>query len=253
VRSAPAGWPGGCRSPARRSPSIWSCSSGPGWSAGASRAGKFSTRSKPTASTRPPGPWPSSPPAGTGAWPRSNGSPKPRTQKTRRGTVMTDEPAPPAARRPAPRHRRAWKLGAPTTSAPAVTAVRATPAAALAAPLGLAAACWVVSVWQMRGMDMGVATELGSFAFFAAAWVVMMAAMMLRGAAPAVARAARAGGVRAVPLFAGSSLAAWALVGVVVYALSRPHGTAAAGAVAIAAGAYEFLPLKRHFRRRCRE
>src|SRR5262249_19767491 len=155
---------------------------------------------------------------------------------------------PPAVRRPAPaRHRRAWKLGAPTTSAPAVTAVRATPAPALTPTLGLAAACWVISVWQMRGMDMGVATELGSFAFFAAAWVVMMAAMMLPGAAPAVTRAARTGGVRAVPLFAGSYLAAWALVGVVVYALYRPHGTAAAGVVTIVAGAYEFTPLKRHF------
>ena len=59
----------------------------------------------------------------------------------------------------------------------------------------------------------------------------MMAAMMLPGAAPAVARAARAGGVRAVPLFAGSYLAVWALAGVVVYAVYRPHGTAAAGVV----------------------
>jgi predicted metal-binding membrane protein len=38
-----------------------------------------------------------------------------------------------------------------------------------------------------------------------------------------------------------------------VYALYRPHGYVAAGAVAIAAGAYELTPLKRHFRRRCRE
>jgi len=124
---------------------------------------------------------------------------------------------------------------------------------ALAAALGLAAGCWVVSVWQMTGMGMGVATRLGSPAFFMSVWVVMMAAMMLPGAAPAVARAARAGGARAAPLFAGSYLAAWALVGVVVYGLYRPHGTAAAGAVTIAAGAYEFTPLKRHFRRRCRE
>jgi predicted metal-binding membrane protein len=167
---------------------------------------------------------------------------------------MTDEPAPPAARRPAPPpHRRAWKPGAPTASAPAMTAVRTPAAAALMATLGLAAACWVVSVWQMRGMDMGVATELGSFAFFAAAWAAMMAAMMLPGAAPAVARAARTGGVRAAPLFAGSYLAAWALAGVVVYAAYRPHGTAVAGAVAIAAGAYELTPLKLHFRRRGRE
>ena len=134
-----------------------------------------------------------------------------------------------------------------------MTAVRATTAATLTATLGLAAACWVVSVWLMTGMDMGVATRLGSLGFFAAVWVAMMAAMMLPGAAPAVARAARAGGVRAVPLFAGSYLAAWALAGAVVFAAYQPHGTAAAGAVTIAAGAYEFTPLKRHFRRRCRE
>ena len=126
-------------------------------------------------------------------------------------------------------------------------------AAALTATLGLAAASWVVAVRQMNGMDMGVATRLGSFAFFAAVWVVMMAAMMLPGAAPAVLRRAHAGGVRAVPLFVGSYLAVWALVGVAVYALYRPHGTIAAGAVVIAAGAYECTPLKQHFRRRCRE
>ena len=130
-----------------------------------------------------------------------------------------------------------------------MTAVRTTAAAALAVTLGLAAGCWVVSVWQMTGMDMGVATRLGSFGFFAVVWV----AMMLPGAAPAVARAARAGGVRAVGLFAGSYLAVWALAGAVVFAACRPHGTAAAGVATIAAGAYEFTPLKRHFRRRCRE
>jgi predicted metal-binding membrane protein len=136
----------------------------------------------------------------------------------------------------------------------AMTGARgAATAAALTATLGLAAASWVVAVRQMNGMDMGVATRLGSFAFFAALWVPMMAAMMLPGAAPAVVRRAHASGrVRAVPLFVGSYLAVWALVGVAVYALYRPHGSLAAGAVAIAAGAYEFTPLKRHFRRRCR-
>jgi predicted metal-binding membrane protein len=130
----------------------------------------------------------------------------------------------------------------------------ATMAAALTATLGLAAACWVVSVRQMNGMDMGVATRLGSFAFFAAVWVAMMAAMMLPGAAPAVVRRARAGGgVRAVPLFVASYLAVWALVGVVVYALYRPHGVVAAGVLVIAAGVYELTPVKQHFRRRCQE
>ena len=32
-------------------------------------------------------------------------------------------------------------------------------AAALAATIGLAAASWIVAVWQMQGMDMGVATS----------------------------------------------------------------------------------------------
>jgi predicted metal-binding membrane protein len=126
-------------------------------------------------------------------------------------------------------------------------------AAALTATLGLAAAAWVVAVRRMHGMDMGVATGLGSFASFAALWVSMMAAMMLPGVAPAVLRRARASGrVRAVPLFVGSYLAVWTLVGVAVYALYRPHGTAAAGALVIAAGAYELTPLKQHCRRRCR-
>ena len=125
--------------------------------------------------------------------------------------------------------------------------------AALAATLGLAAACWVVSVWQMNGMNMGTATPLGSFGFFIAVWAAMMAAMMLPGAAPAVLRRAQAGGARAVPVFVGSYLAVWALAGLVVYAVDRPHGTLVAGVVTIAAGIYEFTPLKQHYRRRCRE
>ncbi len=136
-----------------------------------------------------------------------------------------------------------------------MTSTRTAPtAAALTATLGLAAASWVVAVRLMNGMDMGVATTLGSFGFFVALWVSMMAAMMLPGAAPAVVRRARArGGVRTVPLFLGSYLAVWTLVGVAVYAAYRPHGTVVAGAVVIAAGVYELTPLKRHFRRRCRE
>jgi predicted metal-binding membrane protein len=133
---------------------------------------------------------------------------------------------------------------------------RATPAAtaaALTGTLGLAGACWVIAVWQMNGMDMGTATQLGSFGSFIGVWVAMMAAMMLPGAVPAVLGRAHANGTRAVPLFAGSYLAVWALAGVAVYAGYRPHGTLAAGAVVIAAAVYEVTPLKRHCRRRCRE
>ncbi len=80
-------------------------------------------------------------------------------------------------------------------------------------------------------MDLGVATQLGSFAFFVALWVSMMAVL----------------------LFVGSYLAVWTLVGVAVYALYRPHGSSAAGALAIVAGVYEFTRLKQDCRRRCRE
>ena len=56
-----------------------------------------------------------------------------------------------------------------------------------------------------------------------------------------------------MPLFVGSYLAVWALAGVVLYALYRPHGTAVAGGVVIAVGLYELTPVKRHCRQRCRE
>jgi predicted metal-binding membrane protein len=136
-----------------------------------------------------------------------------------------------------------------------VQAGRATaPPIVLVATLGLAAASWAVTAWLMNGMDMGVATRPGGFWFFAAAWVTMMAAMMLPGAAPAVIRNARLNGAaRTALLFTGSYLAIWAVAGVVAYALDRPHGSLAAGAVVIAAGVYELTPAKRHFRRRCRE
>jgi predicted metal-binding membrane protein len=127
-------------------------------------------------------------------------------------------------------------------------------ATALTATLGLAAVSWIVAVRLMHGMDMGVATELGSFAFFIALWAVMMAAMMLPSAAPAVLKRTQASGrVLDGPLFVGSYLAVWTLVGVAVYALYRPHGSFAAGAVAIVAGVYELTPIKHHFRQRCRE
>ena len=126
-------------------------------------------------------------------------------------------------------------------------------AAALAATLGVAAAAWVVTVRQMYGMDMGVATQLGSFAFFVALWAPMMAAMMLPSLVPAVlSRGRRTGPVRAVVPFVASYLVVWTLVGALLYALYRPHGTTTAGLVVIAAGLYELTRLKQHCRRCCR-
>ena len=129
-----------------------------------------------------------------------------------------------------------------------------TTAAALMATLGVAAVSWVVAVRQMDGMDMGVATDLGSFTSFVVVWLSMMAAMMLPGAAPATLRRARdAARVAVAPLFAWSYLAVWAVVGLAVYALYEPHGSSSAGVLTIAAGVYELTPLKRACRRRCRE
>jgi predicted metal-binding membrane protein len=135
--------------------------------------------------------------------------------------------------------------GAASTAATSTTLVTT-----LALPVGL----WLVSVRQMDGMDMGVATELGSFPSFVALWLTMMGAMMLPGATPAVLSRAHVGRrVRTVPLFVGSYLAVWTLVGVAVYAVYRPHGTAVAGGLAIAAGIYEVAPFKRQFREHCRQ
>ena len=125
--------------------------------------------------------------------------------------------------------------------------------APLVATLGVAGPAWIVTVRQMHGMDMGVATQLGSFAFFVALWAAMMAAMMLPGLVPAVvSRSRRAGPVRASVPFVASYLVVWTLVGAVLYALYRPHGTMAAGLVVIAAGLYEFTRVKQHCRRCCR-
>src|SRR5215472_12665709 len=153
------------------------------------------------------------------------------------------------------RPRQDWPGTEPASRPAAATGARTVETApVLTAMLGLSAACWVIAAWLMNGMDVGVATRPGSFWFFAAAWVTMMAAMMLPGAAPAMVRHSRARGRgSAAPLFAGTYLAVWALAGIAVYALDRPHGTLAAVAVVVAAGIYELTPVKRHFRRRCRE
>src|SRR5580698_5011502 len=109
-------------------------------------------------------------------------------------------------------------MGSPALPALVTRATPAVTAAALTGTLGLAAASWVVAVRQMNGMDMGVATRLGSFSFFVALWVWMMAAMMLPGTVPAVLNRAHVSGrIRAVALFVGSYLAVWTLVGVAVY------------------------------------
>jgi predicted metal-binding membrane protein len=121
------------------------------------------------------------------------------------------------------------------------------------ATVAVAAACWLVAVRRMEGMDMGGETELGSLASFLLLWATMMAAMMLPGVVPAMSRAAAAGRAFLAPAFAASYLAIWIAAGVAVYAAYAPHGSNVAGALTLAAAVYELTPLKRACRRRCRE
>jgi predicted metal-binding membrane protein len=152
------------------------------------------------------------------------------------------------------RHRRSDLVAGDedASRSAATTGTMTSIAFTLTATLGLAAGCWALAVQQMSGMDMGVQSRLGSFVFFFGVWVSMMAAMMLPGATQAGLRYTRAHGpVRGVSLFGGPYLFVWALVGVAVYALCRPHGNVAAGVVVIAAGVYELTPIKKRFRLRC--
>ena len=83
----------------------------------------------------------------------------------------------------------------------------------------------------MTGMGMGAGMEMG------AASVPMMAAMMLPSAVPAIARRGRdREGVLAAPLFTGSYLGIWALVGLAIWLLYRPPGAVTAGALIVGAG-----------------
>ncbi|MGB9183599.1 MAG: DUF2182 domain-containing protein [Solirubrobacteraceae bacterium] len=99
----------------------------------------------------------------------------------------------------------------------------------------------------MHGTPTGMTMPLPLF-------ILMMAAMMLPSAVPALARRARDGsGVLAAPLFAGSYLGVWALAGLALWLLYQPPSTPASGALLIGAGMYELTPVKRECRRRCRE
>ena len=141
-----------------------------------------------------------------------------------------------------------------TTAALSAPRPRSAPAIAGSATALLAAVAWMVAVRRMSGMDMGPGTALGSLPAFLSIWVPMMAAMMLPGAVPAVCRHARAvARLSSVSLFVGLYLGVWAMVGLAVYALYRPHGYVAAGLVTMAAGVYELTSFKRRFRRRCHE
>ena len=131
----------------------------------------------------------------------------------------------------------------------------------------LAGAAWWWTVGQMRGMDNGPWTGLGTFGWFLGIWVVMMAAMMFPSVAPTIALYSRMSRKsRLMPLaFTAGYLVTWAGAGVVAFAigtaashtaggvLSWEHaGRPIAGATLIVAAAYELTPLKNACLGKCR-
>ena len=137
--------------------------------------------------------------------------------------------------------------------------------AATRAQLGLvavlfavAAAGWWWTAREMRGMDSGPWTALGTFGWFVGVWVVMMAAMMFPSVAPTIALYARMSRSRRLALcFTSGYLLTWAGAGVVAFVVGLAGrrlgydvlgwgsaGRVIAGGTLLLAAAYELTPLK---------
>ena len=145
---------------------------------------------------------------------------------------------------------------------------------AIVAVLSLAAAGWWLSVGRMQGMDTGPGVALGAVGWFAATWLLMMAAMMLPTMAPVVAaecfserrRSAPQGRILAAGAFVAGYLAVWAVAGAAGYLTLRAGRDIAGGAfdwhrggqwlsagVLAAAAAYQLTGTKRRWLASCRE
>jgi len=124
----------------------------------------------------------------------------------------------------------------------------------------LAAGGWWWTVHEMRGMDDGPWTGLGTFGWFLGAWVVMMAAMMFPSVSPTVALYARMTRQRSTLsplLFTAGYLLTWAAVGAAAFSVAALGGRFAgdvlawdragrwvAGGTLVVAAVYELTPLK---------
>jgi predicted metal-binding membrane protein len=124
----------------------------------------------------------------------------------------------------------------------------------------LAGIGWWWTLGQMRGMDNGPWTGLGTLGWFLGVWVVMMAAMMFPSVAPTVALYSRMGGER-TPLsalvFAVGYLLTWTGAGVLAFSIAfgghrfagdvlawDRAGRWVAGGTLVLAAVYELTPLK---------
>jgi predicted metal-binding membrane protein len=124
----------------------------------------------------------------------------------------------------------------------------------------LAAGGWWWTVDQMRGMDDGPWTGLGTLGWFLAVWVVMMAAMMFPSVAPTVAlysRMTKARSPLSPLLFAAGYLVTWTGAGLLAFAVAVAGGRIVgdvlswdragrwvAGATLVLAALYELTSLK---------
>jgi len=124
----------------------------------------------------------------------------------------------------------------------------------------LAASGWWWTVDQMRGMDNGPWTGLGTLSWFLGVWVVMMAAMMFPSVAPTVALYSRMGREEAPlsPLFfVAGYLVTWTGAGLLAFSIAVSGrglagdvlawdraGRWVAGGTLILAAVYELTPLK---------
>jgi predicted metal-binding membrane protein len=130
--------------------------------------------------------------------------------------------------------------------------------------LALAGAAWAGTAIRMSGMDAGPGTDPGSLGFYITSWTVMMVAMMVPSAIPAV-LSARDRRPLATAAFVAEYVAVWAAAGLLAYgalklgrslpgapfAWHRAGRWTAAGVLLIAA-TYELTPIKRALLRRCK-
>jgi predicted metal-binding membrane protein len=124
----------------------------------------------------------------------------------------------------------------------------------------LAGIGWWWTADQMRGMNGGPWTGLGTLSWFVGVWVVMMAAMMFPSVSPTVALYSRMGGERtplSALLFTAGYLLTWTGAGVLAFAIAfvghrvagdvlawDRAGRWVAGGTLVAAAVYELTPLK---------
>ena len=151
--------------------------------------------------------------------------------------------------------------------APALSAVRAR-LGLVALLFVLAGFGWWWTAGQMRGMDNGPWTGLGTLGWFLTVWVVMMAAMMFPSVAPTVAlysRMTRERSPLSPLLFAVGYLVTWAGAGVIAFSIAAAVNSTSsdllawdgagrwiAGGTLVVAAMYELTPLKDVCLAKCR-